>query len=154
MRLQKPSCPVKRGHPERWPSGLRRTLGKRVCGKLYRGFESHSLRQLAQGRAFSGGTRGRLSSVTAAISHLSPGLPLGRAGLLFSKRPVSLRSSGLYPFGTLLEIRTFGVTYKLQRKEVPPLLSDNRERPISNSPGQFFILDTPDPSLTSVPVAP
>src|SRR5262245_38231971 len=32
------------GEPERWPSGLRRTLGKRVCGKLYRGFESHSLR--------------------------------------------------------------------------------------------------------------
>ena len=30
---------------ERWPSGLRRTLGKRVCGKPYRGFESHSLRQ-------------------------------------------------------------------------------------------------------------
>jgi hypothetical protein len=30
--------------PERWPSGLRRTLGKRVCGKPYRGFESHSLR--------------------------------------------------------------------------------------------------------------
>src|SRR5436305_9123768 len=29
---------------ERWPSGLRRTLGKRVCGKPYRGFESHSLR--------------------------------------------------------------------------------------------------------------
>lgn len=36
--------PFKRGHPERWPSGLRRTLGKRVCGKPYRGFESHSLR--------------------------------------------------------------------------------------------------------------
>ncbi len=30
---------------ERWPSGLRRTLGKRVCGQPYRGFESHSLRQ-------------------------------------------------------------------------------------------------------------
>ena len=29
---------------ERWPSGLRRTLGKRVKGKLFRGFESHSLR--------------------------------------------------------------------------------------------------------------
>jgi hypothetical protein len=43
--LQKSSCPFKRGHPERWPSGLRRTLGKRVCGKPYRGFESHSLRQ-------------------------------------------------------------------------------------------------------------
>ena len=42
--LQKPSCPFKRGPPERWPSGLRRTLGKRVCGKPYRGFESHSLR--------------------------------------------------------------------------------------------------------------
>ena len=43
--LPNPSCPFKRGHPERWPSGLRRTLGKRVCGKPYRGFESHSLRQ-------------------------------------------------------------------------------------------------------------
>ena len=30
---------------ERWPSGLRRTLGKRVKGQLFRGFESHSLRQ-------------------------------------------------------------------------------------------------------------
>src|SRR5438270_9155755 len=32
--------------PEGWPSGLRRTLGKRVYGKPYRGFESHSLRQI------------------------------------------------------------------------------------------------------------
>jgi hypothetical protein len=31
--------------PERWPSGLRRTLGKRVYFNEYRGFESHSLRQ-------------------------------------------------------------------------------------------------------------
>ena len=46
-RLQKSSCPFKTGHPERWPSGLRRTLGKRVCGKPYRGFESHSLRHHA-----------------------------------------------------------------------------------------------------------
>ena len=29
---------------ERCPSGLRSTLGKRVCGKPYRGFESRSLR--------------------------------------------------------------------------------------------------------------
>ncbi len=29
---------------ERWPSGLRRTLGKRVCVKAYPGFESLSLR--------------------------------------------------------------------------------------------------------------
>src|SRR5258707_11758438 len=39
-------APSREEHPERWPSGLRRTLGKRVCGKPYRGFESHSLRQL------------------------------------------------------------------------------------------------------------
>src|SRR6266404_7809767 len=38
-------APSREEHPERWPSGLRRTLGKRVCGKPYRGFESHSLRQ-------------------------------------------------------------------------------------------------------------
>ena len=30
---------------EGWPSGLRRTLGKRVYGKPYRGFESRPLRQ-------------------------------------------------------------------------------------------------------------
>jgi hypothetical protein len=29
---------------ERCPSGLRSTLGKRVLGKLNRGFESHPLR--------------------------------------------------------------------------------------------------------------
>ena len=29
---------------ERWPSGLRRTLGKCVYPHRYRGFESHSLR--------------------------------------------------------------------------------------------------------------
>ena len=77
---------------------------------------------------------GAIKPVTAAISHLSFGLPIGRVGLLFSERSVSLRSSGLHPFGTVLEIRTFGVTYELQRKEVLPLLSGRRERPISNSP--------------------
>src|SRR5258708_12496893 len=40
-------APSREEHPERWPSGLRRTLGKRVCGKPYRGFESHSLRHLS-----------------------------------------------------------------------------------------------------------
>src|SRR5258706_16171642 len=39
-------APSREEHPERWPSGLRRTLGKRVCGKPYRGFESHSLRHM------------------------------------------------------------------------------------------------------------
>src|SRR6266481_4797268 len=41
-------APSREEHPERWPSGLRRTLGKRVCGKPYRGFESHSLRQIVR----------------------------------------------------------------------------------------------------------
>src|SRR5436190_7447399 len=36
--------PFRFSMPEGWPSGLRRTLGKRVYGKPYRGFESHSLR--------------------------------------------------------------------------------------------------------------
>ena len=31
--------------PEGWPSGRRRTPGKCVCGKPYRGFESRPLRQ-------------------------------------------------------------------------------------------------------------
>jgi hypothetical protein len=56
--LQNQSCPFKRRPPERWPSGLRRTLGKRVCGKPYRGFESHSLRQFYQCRT----TEWRLAS--------------------------------------------------------------------------------------------
>src|SRR4029079_17339081 len=34
---------------EGWPSGLRRTLGKRVYGKPYRGFEPHSLRSCTKG---------------------------------------------------------------------------------------------------------
>ena len=75
-----------------------------------------------------------MSPITAAISRLSSGLPVGRAGRLFSKRPVSLRSSGLDPFGAVLEIRTFVTTYEVQRNEVLPLLSDRRERLISSSP--------------------
>src|SRR5262249_34456646 len=39
--------------PEGWPSGLRRTLGKRVYGKPYRGFESHSLRQKRPSPSFA-----------------------------------------------------------------------------------------------------
>ncbi len=35
---------------EGWPSGRRRTLGVRVCGKPYRGFESLSLRHLRERR--------------------------------------------------------------------------------------------------------
>ena len=77
-----------------------------------------------------------ISPVTAAISHLSSGLLIGRVGLLFSERPVSLRSSGLHRFGTVLEIRTSRITYDFQRKEVLRLLSDRRECRISNSPSR------------------
>jgi hypothetical protein len=44
-RLQFVSLP-KRLRAERCPSGLRSTLGKRVLGKLNRGFESHPLRHI------------------------------------------------------------------------------------------------------------
>src|SRR5882672_6452426 len=109
--LQNRPCPFKRGPPERWPSGLRRTLGKRVCGKPYRGFESHSLRQLAQGRVFSGQPRWQFGPVAVAVSNLSSGLPPGRNGPLFSERPVSLRTSGLHLDSTVLGIRSFRATY-------------------------------------------
>jgi NTP pyrophosphatase (non-canonical NTP hydrolase) len=35
---------------ERWPSGWRRTLGKRVCEQLQRGFESHLFRHFSSKR--------------------------------------------------------------------------------------------------------
>src|SRR5882762_3091125 len=76
--LQKASCPFKRGPPERWPSGLRRTLGKRVCGKPYRGFESHSLRHytvLLCIRLFES-TAKTTSSATKAVAASSAMLPL------------------------------------------------------------------------------
>ena len=41
---------------ERWPSGLRRTLGKRVYFNEYRGFESHSLRHCTEQLAGACGT--------------------------------------------------------------------------------------------------
>ena len=43
--VARPAAAMFRRGTEGWPSGLRRTLGKRVCVKAYRGFESHSLRQ-------------------------------------------------------------------------------------------------------------
>ena len=83
-----------------------------------------SLRQLAHGWVFSRRIRWQLSPAAAAISNLSSGLPTGRAALLFSARPVSLRTSGLHPLGTVPEIRSFRVTYEPQQKVVRPFLSD------------------------------
>src|SRR6266852_1151773 len=60
-------APSREEHPERWPSGLRRTLGKRVCGKLYRGFESHSLRQ----QVIDIAERNVLSSICATFPTVS-----------------------------------------------------------------------------------
>jgi hypothetical protein len=54
---------------------------------IYRAFESLSLRQLAQGCVFSGQTRAQLGPVTAVIFYLGSGLPIDRAGILFSGRP-------------------------------------------------------------------
>ena len=110
---------------------------------MYREFESRLVRQLVEGRVFSRRSSWQLSPVAVAISRLRFGLPIGRAGLLFSERPVSLRSSGPRRFGTVLEIRTFRVAYEPQRKEVLRLLSDGRGRPISNSPSRGLNPATP-----------
>ena len=53
---------------ERWPSGLRRSLGKRVYGKPYRGFESLPLRQLSDNLQ----RNQRFSSIVVSYSHLYP----------------------------------------------------------------------------------
>src|SRR3981081_2033310 len=66
-----------------------------------------SLRQLSQSRVFSRRVRWQLSPVVLAISNSSSGLPPGKVALFFSEMPVSLRTSGLHPFGTVLKIRSF-----------------------------------------------
>jgi hypothetical protein len=63
-----------------------------------------SLRQFAQDRAFSERGHRHSSPVAMAISNLGCALSTARTALLFSEWPVSLRSSGLRPFGTDLEI--------------------------------------------------
>ena len=104
--------------------------------RAYSGFEFHSLRQITRAYVFSGRTRSQLSPVTVPVSRLTYGLPIGRVGLLFSEGPVSLRSSGLHRFDTVLELPTFRVSYELRRKGVLRVLSNRRERPISNSPSR------------------
>ena len=74
-------APSREEHPERWPSGLRRTLGKRVCGKPYRGFESHSLRHytvLLHIRSFES-TAKTTSSAIKAVAASAAMLPLDTA---------------------------------------------------------------------------
>jgi hypothetical protein len=92
-----------------------------------------SLRQIIRGSVFSGRSPWQLSPASVAISNLSSGLPTDRVVLLFSERPVSLRTSGLHSFGTVLEIQSFRVTYELQRKSICVDLSDGREPPIPST---------------------
>jgi hypothetical protein len=58
--------------PERWPSGLRRTLGKRVYVKAYRGFESHSLRQFPKSSSPQCPSTPYLSGFCTVVSHSRP----------------------------------------------------------------------------------
>ena len=53
--------------PEGWPSGLRRTLGKRVYGKPYRGFESHSLRHRPRHQILQRRTIGSFGPAVGAV---------------------------------------------------------------------------------------
>ena len=65
------------------------------------------------------------------ISDLSSGLRTGRNVLLFSERPVFLRTSGLNPFSAVLEMRLFRVAYELRGMGFGKYFSDRREPPIS-----------------------
>jgi hypothetical protein len=141
--LQNSPCRFKRGPKERWPSGLRRTLGKRVCGKLYRGFESHSLRHIGRHSVFSERSPWKLSPVSVGVSDFSSGPPAGRIVLFFSETPVSLRISGLHPFSTVLEIPLFRVGYEFQRKAVRKYLLHRREPLISILIGQDITSNSP-----------
>ena len=44
----------------------------------------------------------------------------------FEQCELARRTSGLHPFGTVLEIRSFRVTYELRGKRVRPYISDGR----------------------------
>jgi hypothetical protein len=66
-----------------------------------------SLRQPGRLQVFSERSPWQISPVYVAISNLSSELPTGGIGLFFSERPISLRTSGLHPFGTVLKIRSF-----------------------------------------------
>src|SRR3982074_3124301 len=71
-----------------------------------------SLRQLGRSRVFSARTCRQLSPLAAAICSLNSGPLIGKAGSFFSEWPISLRSSGLCGFDTVVEIRMFRGTYE------------------------------------------
>jgi hypothetical protein len=75
-----------------------------------------SLRQLAQGRVFSGRTRWQLSPVAVAISNLSSGLPNRH------NRPIILRKAGFSP-----NLRTPTIRYGSRNLIVSSYLSASAE---------------------------
>src|SRR5690349_2033940 len=130
-----------RKRAEGWPSGLRRTLGKRVYGKPYRGFESHSLRH----RLLKSGSRDEVGRDVAAVElhaleHFELGLerlsllnrdhafvadPLHRIGdeptnLCIATGRDSANLGDLLVrgnfFGVLLEVRDNGLDRKIARE--------------------------------------
>ena len=79
--------------PEGWPSGLRRTLGKRVYGIPYRGFESHSLRQSDLGKLFSALAERQKKPLFQRGLLGEPGTaPLPKPVFFFSYGPFSLKA--------------------------------------------------------------
>src|SRR5262249_41729408 len=82
--------------PEGWPSGLRRTLGKRVYGKPYRGFESHSLRQIACSLLFASvHTWSPMFEILPSIWGLSATFSFTRVRI----RPLTIAAYRLFKWG-------------------------------------------------------
>ena len=98
--------PLHRGQRGVMRAGLFRTTSTLGYAEKVRS-QFLSLRQLGRSRLFSAQLCWQLSPVLAAISDLSAGLLIGKVSSFFSKWPISLRSSGLRGFGTVLEIRVF-----------------------------------------------
>jgi hypothetical protein len=67
---------------------------------------------------------------SVAISKFGSGLATAERPYCSPKGPFLLRTSGLYPFGTVREIRSFRVTYGPRWKVVRSFLSHGREPPI------------------------
>jgi hypothetical protein len=102
-----------------------------------------SLRQIARAPAFSGRNRRLKSPTIEAISRLSFGFPIGRAGSIFSERPVSLQSSGLHRFSTVLQNSNTSSWLWTSSEGGFHTSLGRREHPISNLPSGGSIPPAP-----------
>jgi hypothetical protein len=84
-----------------------------------------------------------ISPILAAIFDLRSGRLYAEVSSFFSKWPISLWSSGLRGFGTVLQIRVFREAYEHQRKGVLEPLSNRRDQPSSKSPDRGSIPSVP-----------